>query len=171
MTDNPLRQLPSVDALLGREEARGLIERFGRESAVEALRAALDAARRTILAAGPDADAAAVLSETILAHAGAFLEIRSARTLRRAINATGILMHSGLGRALLSADAREALDEATHGFCTLALDIDGGRRGPRDSHVDGLLRKLTGAEAATICNNNSAATILILNTLARGKEV
>ncbi len=106
-----------------------------------------------------------------MARAKAGLEARFARTLRRAINATGILMHSGLGRAVLSEDARSALDEAVHGYCSLALDIDSGKRGQRDSHVAGLLRELTGAEAATICNNNSAATILVLNSLARGKDV
>ncbi len=80
-------------------------------------------------------------------------------------------MHSGLGRAVLSEDARTALNETAQGYCTLALDIDSGRRGQRDEHVAGLFAELTGAEAATICNNNSAATMLVLNTLARGKEV
>jgi L-seryl-tRNA(Ser) seleniumtransferase len=76
-----------------------------------------------------------------------------------------------LGRALLSEDARAALDEAARGYSTLALDIESGLRGQRDAHVASLLRELTGAEAATICNNNAAATVLVLNTIARGKEV
>ncbi|MCX6560043.1 MAG: L-seryl-tRNA(Sec) selenium transferase [Candidatus Aminicenantes bacterium] len=171
MTDDLLRQLPSVDALLGRDEAAALVGRFGRDAVVAAIRAAVDETRRSILESGPDAAAVSVAPEEILTQAGARLEIRFARTLRRAVNATGILMHSGLGRAMLSEDARAALDETVQGFCTLALDIDSGRRGQRDAHVAGLLRELTGAEAATICNNNSAATVLVLNTLARGKEV
>jgi L-seryl-tRNA(Ser) seleniumtransferase len=80
-------------------------------------------------------------------------------------------MHSGLGRAVLSADAGEALRDIAAGYSTLALDLESGRRVPRDRHVEGLLRELTGAEAATVANNNAAATVLILNTLARGKEV
>jgi L-seryl-tRNA(Ser) seleniumtransferase len=106
-----------------------------------------------------------------LGLAAARLKAKSARTLRRAINATGILMHSGLGRALLSEDARQALDEVVSGYSTLALDIDTGLRGQRDAHVASLLCELTGAEAATICNNNAAATVLVLNTIARGREV
>jgi L-seryl-tRNA(Ser) seleniumtransferase len=169
--DNLLRQLPSIDSLLGRDEAAALINRFGREAVLVAVRSAVEGARRKILDAGTEADAGLVLPSAILAEAADSLGSRFARTLRRAINATGILMHSGLGRAMLSEEAREALDEATRGYCTLALDIESGRRGQRDSHVASLLREITGAEAATICNNNSAATVLVLNTLARGREV
>jgi L-seryl-tRNA(Ser) seleniumtransferase len=119
----------------------------------------------------PDLSLDIVSPAAVIARTAASLERKFARTLRRAINATGILMHSGLGRAVLSEDARVALDEVVRGYSTLALDIDSGRRGQRDSHVDSLLRELTGAEAATICNNNSAATILVLNSLARGREI
>jgi len=168
MADNILRKLPAVDALFGRDEARALIKRFGREQTLAAVRAALDETRAAILAMPNDAF---VTPEHILGLAAARLDSKSARTLRRAINATGILMHSGLGRALLSEDARQALDEVVRGYSTLALDIDTGLRGQRDAHVASLLRELTGAEAATICNNNAAATVLVLNTIARGREV
>jgi L-seryl-tRNA(Ser) seleniumtransferase len=175
MTENILRKLPSVDGLLGRPEARILIERFGREQTLNTLRAAVDETRTTILADGDEPAGAAaetaVTPESILTRAAARLEIRAARTLRLAINATGILMHSGLGRALLSADARQALDDVARGYSTLALDVESGLRGQRDAHVASLLRELTGAEAATICNNNAAATILVLNTIAQGKDV
>ncbi len=179
MADNILRKLSSVDALLGRDEARALIERFGREQTLAAVRAALDETRGAVLAMPNDSkpEAAAqsadafVTPEHILGFAAARLEAKFACTLRRAINATGILMHSGLGRALLSEDARQALDEVVRGYSTLALDIDTGLRGQRDAHVASLLRELTGAEAATICNNNAAATVLVLNTIARGKDV
>jgi len=162
-----LRNLPSIDSLLSRTDTAALVGRFGREPVLAALRGALDRARASILAE----KTAETAPEAIAAAAAALLEEKFAPSLRRAINATGILMHSGLGRAVLSEDARTALSEAARGYCTLALDIDSGRRGSRDEHVAGLLRELTGAEAATICNNNSAATILVLNTLARGKEV
>lgn len=92
-------------------------------------------------------------------------------SLGPAVNATGIIMHSGLGRAVLSEAAAEALAAVSRGYSTLALDLDTGRRTSRDRHVEGLLRELTGAEAATIANNNAAATVLVLNTLAAGKEV
>jgi len=92
-------------------------------------------------------------------------------SLRAAVNATGIIMHSGLGRAVLSPEAVAALDEISPGYSTLALDPETGRRASRDLHVSGLLCGLTGAEAATVVNNNAAATVLVLNTLARGKEV
>jgi L-seryl-tRNA(Ser) seleniumtransferase len=162
-----LRNLPSVDSLIGRADVSGLIGRFGREPVLAALRDTLEQIRSSILAGGGKASGA----DEIAASAAAALEEKFAPSLRPAINATGILMHSGLGRAVLSAEARTALDETGRGYCTLALDIDSGRRGHRDIHVAGLLAELSGAEAATICNNNSAATILVLNTLARGKEV
>ncbi len=179
MTDTILRKLPSVDALLGRDEARALINKFGREQTLDAVRAALDKTREAIrvVPSGPKRESAAgtvdslIAPESILGLASARLEAKSARALRRAINATGILMHSGLGRAVLSEDARLALDEVVRGYSTLALDIDTGLRGQRDARVASLLRELTGAEAAAICNNNAAATVLVLNTIARGKEV
>lgn len=167
MKQELLRNLPSVDSLLSQADTAALIGRFGREAVLSALRGALDKTRAEILAGS----AAASGPEAITAAAAAGLEEKFAPALRRAINATGVLMHSGLGRAVLSEDARKALNETAQGYCTLALDIDSGRRGQRDAHVAGLLRELTGAEAATICNNNSAATVLVLNTLARGKEV
>ena len=167
MKQELLRNLPSVDSLLARDDISELADRFGREAVLSALRGTLDKVRASLMAG----DAVEAGAEAIAAAAAAALEDKFAPTLRRAINATGILMHSGLGRAVLSEDARAALNEAARGYCTLALDIDSGRRGSRDEHVAGLLRELTGAEAATICNNNSAATVLVLNTIARGKEV
>ncbi len=162
-----LRHLPSVDSLLGQDGIATLVARFGREPVVAAIRGGIEAARASILT-GADVETG---PEAFFQSAAAALEAEFAPSLRRAINATGILMHSGLGRAVLSESARDALSEAARGYCTLALDIDSGRRGSRDEHVAGLLRRLTGAENATICNNNSAATVLVLNTLARGKEV
>jgi L-seryl-tRNA(Ser) seleniumtransferase len=87
------------------------------------------------------------------------------------VNATGVILHTGLGRAVLPKIAREAIDEVIQGYCTLATDVETGKRGHRDVHLDELLCEITGAEAATVVNNNAAATMLILNTLANGKEV
>ncbi len=184
MAENPLRALPAVDALLGEDAAKALIERHGRQMVLAAVRKALDEARAAILAdlsnradksaleeKGGSASPHEASAEKILGRAADLLEVEAAPGLRRAINATGILMHSGLGRAVLSEAARSALDEVGRSYSTLALDLDTGKRGQRDIHVAGLLRELTGAEAATIVNNNAAATVLILNTLARGREV
>jgi L-seryl-tRNA(Ser) seleniumtransferase len=119
----------------------------------------------------PRFSAADLTIEYFLNEIGRELEKKFSLSLRNAINGTGIIMHSGLGRAVLSRDALEAIMEAARGYCTLALDRETGRRGQRDSHVSTLLCELTGAEAATVVNNNAAATVVILNTLAKGKEV
>jgi len=167
-----LRKLPSVDSLLGDEQARELIERFGREALAKACRDALDELRSEILKAGAlESEEEALSSERLFRKIEAQLQLRFSPSLQKAVNATGIIMHSGLGRAVLSEEARKALDEVSRGYCTLALEIETGRRGQRDSDVSRFLCELTGAEAATLANNNAAATVLILNTLAKGKEV
>jgi L-seryl-tRNA(Ser) seleniumtransferase len=119
-------------------------------------------------AASPSPD---VSPETLVRLIRDHLDRKLAPSLRPAINATGVIMHSGLGRAVLSEPAARALRSVAQGYSTLALDLETGRRTSRDRHVEGLLRELTGAEAATVANNNAAATVLILNSLARGKEV
>jgi L-seryl-tRNA(Ser) seleniumtransferase len=162
------RRIPSLDALLADPAVAPLVARFGRDAAVGSARAALDDVRAEIAAGG------AVPDVTMAGLAGrlrARLEKRFAPSLAPAVNATGVIMHSGLGRAVLSGAACESLAGVAAGYSTLALDLDAGKRAPRDRHVEALLRELTGAEAATVANNNAAATVLILNTLARGKEV
>ena len=157
MNDTLLRKLPSVESLLEDASGRSLVGRFGREAFLKECRAALDALR----AAAREDDATATPGEEapapdrILGRIEARLEATYGASLERAINATGILMHSGLGRAVLSEAARRALDDAAQGYCTLALDPETGRRGQRDARVGRLLAELTGAEAATLVNNNS----------------
>jgi L-seryl-tRNA(Ser) seleniumtransferase len=172
MEANLLRTIPSVEALLSTEECRRLVDTFGREATLAACRRALEELRETILKEEPaELEKAELSPEKVAARVSAALKSRFGPSLRKAVNATGILMHSGLGRAVLSGEAGRALLEVSQGYSTLALDIETGKRGSRDSHVASLLRELTGAEAATIVNNNAAATVLVLNTLARGKEV
>lgn len=172
MSKNMLRKLPSVDALLKTDEARSLIETYSREAVVGAARSVLQELRSKISAEKAKADAEETISpEYITQKIENRLGNKFSPSLRPAVNATGVILHTGLGRALLSAEARKAIQEAIQGYCTLATDIETGRRGNRDAHIEGLLCELTGAEAATIVNNNAAATVLILNTLARGKEV
>ena len=175
MTDNPLRLLPSVESLLEAPAGRAFVERFGREAFVKECRAALDAVRAAILSAGAEAaavpDAGDLAPGRLLSRVGARLEAAYGASLGRAINATGILMHSGLGRAVLPEAARLALEDVVRGYCTLALDPETGRRGQRDARVGRLLAGLTGAEAGTLVNNNAAATVVVLHALAVGKEV
>jgi L-seryl-tRNA(Ser) seleniumtransferase len=178
-TPNALfRKIPSLDSLLREDAVRAFVEEFGREVTVAEGRAVLDDARAMIAAAtaaGPATGTASLAVDVSTEHLVAGLRSRLVKkfapSLSPAVNATGIIMHSGLGRAVLSEAARAALSAVSLGYSTLALDLESGKRVSRDSHVEGLLRELTGAEAATVANNNAAATVLILNTLARGKEV
>jgi L-seryl-tRNA(Ser) seleniumtransferase len=168
------RRIPSLDSLLGDEAVARLINEHGREAVAAAGRAALDDVREKIAAAearGTEPPASLVTTDALKARLRSSLEKRFAPSLAPAVNATGVIMHSGLGRAVLSRAAGEALGTVAAGYSTLALDLESGKRVPRDRHVEGLLRELTGAEAATVANNNAAATVLILNTLALGKEV
>jgi L-seryl-tRNA(Ser) seleniumtransferase len=168
------RNIPSLDALLADGAVLPLVEEFGREAVVSAGRAALDDVRTVIASSASAAEGAPapdVSAAGLVERLRSRLERRFAPSLASAVNATGVIMHSGLGRAVLSAAAGQALAEVASGYSTLALDLDSGKRVPRDRHVEGLLRELTGAEAATVANNNAAATVLILNSLAQGKEV
>jgi L-seryl-tRNA(Ser) seleniumtransferase len=165
------RAIPSLDALLADPAVEALVAVYGRDPAVAAGRAVLDAVRAEIAAAPSLLPADSVSPPALVARLGARLAARFAPSIAPAVNATGVIMHSGLGRAVLPPAAVEALGAVAAGYSTLALDLDSGKRVPRDRHVEDLLRELTGAEAATVANNNAAATVLILNTLARGKDV
>jgi L-seryl-tRNA(Ser) seleniumtransferase len=160
--------LPSLDALLNLPQGAVLVERFGRAATAAALRAALDA-RRALRAVGepppPAADAA------ILDEAADALAVRSAVSQRPVFNLTGTVLHTNLGRTPLPPEAAAAAAEAMAAPTTLEFDLATGRRGERDAHVRGLLHTLTGAEDATVVNNNAAAVLLALNTLAEGREV
>lgn len=166
MTNNALlRQLPAVDALL--IEAQPLIKRYGREAVTNALRQILDQTRRTIQAG----ETPPMNSASLLAQADSILQVQFQPTLRSVINATGVIIHTNLGRAPLSNAAMRAMQEVAAGYSTLEYDLDSGKRGSRLIHADTLLREITGAEAALVVNNNAAATVLTLAGLAHGREV
>lgn len=167
MDQDLLRQLPSVDTLLQRPEFAPAVAQYGRQVAVTALRLVLDGLRTAIR----QGEAPDVSAEAVAGLALGHLRQQSLLSIRPAINATGVIIHTALGRAVLSAAAQEAIAAVMRGYCTLQIDLDSGGRGHRDEHIEGLLRQLTGCEAATTVNNNAAATMLILNTLAQGKEV
>ncbi|MBC8098158.1 MAG: L-seryl-tRNA(Sec) selenium transferase [Armatimonadetes bacterium] len=162
-----LRALPSVDKLLAHADGQALIERYGREATLSALREMLDAARGRLRAG-----AAAVIDvEALLGQAAGQLSIAFRPTLRPVINATGVIIHTNLGRAPLSDAAQRALLAAAGEYSTLEYDLETGKRGTRLLHAGALLAQLTGAEAALVVNNNAAATVLMLAALARRKQV
>jgi L-seryl-tRNA(Ser) seleniumtransferase len=164
---NPLRRLPSVDALLQHPGAAALIERYGRAALTAALRDTLSDLRARIQAA-EDAphDTSAVLDA-----AAARLRAEFAPTLRPVINATGIILHTNLGRAPLSDAAIAALTAVGRDYSTLEYDLAAGVRGSRLIHAEKLLCAVTDAEAALVVNNNAAALVLLLTALARGQGV
>src|SRR5690242_8414233 len=155
--------LPSLDALLRMPTSEALIARFGRTATAAALRSEL-AARRSARAFH------VALPEIVDAAADA-LARRFAASQRPVFNLTGTVLHTNLGRAPLPPTAAAAAAEALTCATTLEFDLATGQRGERDEHVARLLREITGAEAATVVNNNAAAVLLILNTLALGREV
>jgi L-seryl-tRNA(Ser) seleniumtransferase len=168
-----LRGLPSVDAVLAALTPEPAVAALPHARRVEAAREALGRERQRLLAAaGASAatpvakDAAAIAREVIarLGPAGAF-------SLTRVINATGVVLHTNLGRALLSPLAQERLQAVAAGYSNLEMDVARKERGSRYSHVDGLLRRLTGAEGSLVVNNCASAVLLALESLARGKEV
>jgi L-seryl-tRNA(Ser) seleniumtransferase len=161
-----LRNLPSVDALLQRPESRAWIPNYGRPLVVEALRAALESARASYSKqqALPDTDG-------LLESARQALEGWTRPTLVPVVNATGVIVHTNLGRAPLSRAAQEAMQAVALGYSNLEYDLPRGKRGSRLVHAEELLKRLTGAEAALVVNNNAAGVMLVLTALARRKRV
>ena len=159
--------IPSLDRLLQSPAVTTLVESHGRSATVAALRAALDSARAA-LAAGDQVDLAEdAFAQTVAAR----LECDATPGLRRVFNLTGTVLHTNLGRAPLAEAAITAMAEAARGASNLEFDLETGKRGDRDVHVEELLCELTGAEAATVVNNNAGAVLLLLNALALRKEV
>jgi len=166
MNKEKLRQIPSVDRLLGEEAVQELVVAYGHRQTVNALRETLDAVRDEVRA-GANVPGVAAL----MAQAGARLREHLAPTLRPVINATGVVIHTNLGRSPLSAAARTAMETVSRGYSTLEYDLRAGRRGHRTLHAERLLCELTGAEAALVVNNNAGAVLLALTGLAQGRGV
>jgi L-seryl-tRNA(Ser) seleniumtransferase len=162
-----LRDLPSVDQLVRALGGRAELAGIPRARLTAMVRETLDAERRRVLAeAGPPADLATLSARVVQSgrRSGAF-------SLRPVINAQGVVLHTNLGRALLSPLALERVAAVGAAYSNLELDLASKERGSRYSHVEALLRRLTGAEDALVVNNNAAAVLLALETLAHGKEV
>ena len=162
MTDGR-RALPSVSSLLEFEPIRSLLDGASRTVVVDAVRRTIDAART--------APAHAPATEDQWADAvRAAVERASRPSLRRVLNGTGVVLHTNLGRAPLARSAIDAVTRVAAGFTNLEYDVDRGERGSRYVHCAGLLRELTGAEDALVVNNGAAALVLVLNTLANGRN-
>jgi L-seryl-tRNA(Ser) seleniumtransferase len=143
-----------------------LVQTYSHDLLVEALRQILDTARQAIVAGQP-----AAADEALVLQAADVLKEQLRPTLRPVINATGVIIHTNLGRALLSPAARAAMDRVARGYSNLEYDLEAGQRGSRYVHAEALLCRLTGAEAALVVNNNAGAVLLILSALTRGREV
>ncbi|MGD8451129.1 MAG: L-seryl-tRNA(Sec) selenium transferase [Phycisphaerae bacterium] len=162
-----LRGLPSVDHLLKQPTVASLLTEHPRGEVVAAIRTVLDHQREVIRGGQTGPPNVTGLALEIREA----LYQRSVPHLRRVINATGIVLHTGLGRAPLAPEAIEAIAEVSADYCNLELNLETGHRGDRYDHARDLLRELTGAEDALVVNNNAAGTYLALNTLAAGREV
>jgi L-seryl-tRNA(Ser) seleniumtransferase len=166
MSQSELRKLPSVDRLLQTDAVAGLVERHGRELTLEALRAALDDARQAILTGNSAPEAERLIAE-VTDRLGT--EVRP--SLYPVINATGVIIHTNLGRAPLSERARQAMAQVSVGYSNLEYDMGAGARGSRYTHATDLVCRLTGAEDALVVNNNASAVLLTLMALASQREV
>src|SRR5947208_1306220 len=166
-----LRVIPSIEQLRQRETMRALETRYGRGALLDALRAET-AGLRERLASGHVA--AVTVDEAIREiESGAATRLRTAMrpSLIRVINATGVIVHTNLGRAPLSEAALARVSAVAGGYTNLEYDVALGARGRRDTHAEHLIARLTGAEAGLVVNNNAAATMIVLAALAAGREV
>ncbi|KAB3533106.1 L-seryl-tRNA(Sec) selenium transferase [Alkaliphilus serpentinus] len=167
-----LRNLPSVDELLYDEEIKEILNRIPRRVVVENVRRVIQETREKILKLKDshltdfNVDKENMITE-ILIKANRFMEMN----LKEVINATGVVLHTNLGRSLLVDDMMEDLWSVASGYSTLEINVDTGKRGSRYSHVEELIKFITGAEDCLVVNNNAAAVMLVLSTMAKGKEV
>ncbi len=167
MAKSGLSSLPSVDSLLHSHTAAELVARYGRPLTLDAIRYALTEIRRDFKVGKhtlPDPG-------RMMGRAAKILESWAAPTLEPVINATGVILHTNLGRAPLSRAALHAMQAVAGGYANLEYDLETGKRGSRSVHAENFLTRLTGAEAALVVNNNAAAVLLALSALARRRKV
>jgi L-seryl-tRNA(Ser) seleniumtransferase len=164
----PPSSLPSVDRILRSDDGQALIRERGRATVTDAVRQVLSEIRAAVLKGEAGA---AVTERALVDRARARIISQAAASLRTVFNLTGTVLHTNLGRAPLPVDAVAAMAAAALRPVNIEFDLEAGTRGERDSHVEGLLRRLTGGAAATVVNNNAAAVLLVLNTLSLRKEV
>jgi L-seryl-tRNA(Ser) seleniumtransferase len=163
---NQLRLLPSIDEILQSATGQRLIAQYSRAMTLHSLRSTLAQVRADIRQG-----ATCPPFEELLATAEQILQREQQPHLRPVINATGVIINTNLGRAPLSQEALQAVQRVAGGYSNLEYELEPGERGSRHTHVAALLRELTGAEAALVTNNNAAAVLLVLSSLAMGREV
>ena len=168
-----LRKIPSVDEILSRPEISDLIKTYPRNVVVETIRSCLKELRESLLHEGSPSE----VDESFFSLSRLYplfkgeLERQTRPRLRRVINATGVVIHTNLGRSPLHPSALQHLIDVSRAYSNLEYDLDRGERGSRYDHVEEILCRLSGAESAMAVNNNAGAVLLVLNTLAEGKEV
>jgi L-seryl-tRNA(Ser) seleniumtransferase len=164
--ENELRRLPSVDKVISDERISQLSVNYPHELVVNVVRRHLEGVRLSVKRGRP-APYTGKIVNAIVSELKSLFEF----SLRRVINAGGVILHTNLGRAPLSREAMSAMELVTTGYCNLEFDLDSGTRGSRDVHIEKLLCQLTGAESALVVNNNASAVLLAMTVLARKKEV
>ena len=163
-----MSQMPSVDQVL--KLVDDLLQDYNHGYVVERVRRVIEALRDQVRESAELLQRAELLVEAER-KVRRCIELEASPNLRRVVNATGVILHTGLGRAPLPAAAREALEQVAMGYCNLEFELESGRRGERVHHVEELICAAAGAQAAAVVNNNAAAVLLMLDTLARGREV
>ncbi|MBI4581320.1 MAG: L-seryl-tRNA(Sec) selenium transferase, partial [Planctomycetes bacterium] len=168
-----LRLIPSVDALVQQATTQPWAAGVPRLLLTETVREVIQIERAHLSTSCTETEARdrQTLAGRLLGETQRLLRQRAGPYYRRAINATGIILHTGLGRAVLPKAAVDRIGQELSGYSVLQVDVETGKRSRRDTRIEWLLQRLTGAEAATVVNNNAAATMLVLNTVARGREV
>ena len=165
-----LRGLPSVEELVGGTAAGGLLEKYGRAQLVEAVRVAVEEERAAIMAGAKESEGD-TMTARLQSRAGELLESWARPGLCRTLNLSGVVIHTNLGRSRLAESAIRRVAEVAESYSNLEYDLEAGTRGNRETHVERLLTRLTGAESAFVVNNNAGAVLLLLMGLASGKEV
>jgi L-seryl-tRNA(Ser) seleniumtransferase len=162
-----LENLPSVDEILKSDQGIEWVNIYPRRYVLQGIREVIDSRRKVILE-GSTVD---LSEESLFPEIANAIKRLSSLSLKPMINATGVVIHTNLGRSILSEKILENIKKVSEGYSNLEYDIDRGKRGKRYTHIKRVLREVTGAEDALIVNNNAAAVLLSLNTLAKGKEV
>ena len=166
-----LRRIPSVDKIIERDDMKALLGKYSRGIVLKAIQTKLENMRKNILnAQEPFSDKEPITIDFSDDEIKEVIQSFSNNHLEKVINATGVVLHTNLGRSILPVEAIDNLADIAHSYSNLEYDLEEGRRGHRYSHVEELLCEISGAEAAFVVNNNAGAVLLTLNALAEGKE-
>jgi L-seryl-tRNA(Ser) seleniumtransferase len=162
-----LSKIPSIDLLLQQKKVQAILSSYGRPLSLEAIRAVIDDVRQAVIKDGSPVPGVEDIAFLVQSTLESWLE----PTLKSVINASGVILHTNLGRAPLSANTRKSITNISAGYSNLEFNLESGKRGKRSVHASHLLSLLTGAESGFIVNNNAGAVLLILSALASGKNV